>query len=131
MLNIRQRLYFFVPALVAALVQHTLHETIHFVAARLLGEPVAAFRLLTNGWFTSQVVYATPVTERVGAHWLVIAWTPALITTLIGYGLYLLRSYWLTHMPLLNAGMCSPRYTFCWSTRCTSRCCLPCLTAAM
>jgi hypothetical protein len=31
------------------------------------------FRLLTNGWGTSQVIFATPIEARSGLHWLVIA----------------------------------------------------------
>jgi hypothetical protein len=42
---------------------------------------VLEFRFLTNGMLTSQVVYATPVDERVGAHWLAIAWMPAVLVT--------------------------------------------------
>jgi hypothetical protein len=105
MFKLRQRLYFLLPAIVAALCQHTLHESVHFVAARLLVEPVIEFRLLTNGWLTSQVLYATPVAERVGAHWLVIAWAPAVITSLIGYLLYGTRNRWLTDITWLNAGL--------------------------
>lgn len=59
----------------------------------------------TQCYLTSQVIYATPVAERSGAHWLVIAWAPAILTTLIGYALYLARDRWLTSVPLLNAGL--------------------------
>ncbi|MFO7743745.1 MAG: hypothetical protein R6X31_15710, partial [Anaerolineae bacterium] len=98
-----KRLYFLGPGLVAALAQHTIHESTHYVAARLLHEQVAEFRFLTNGWLTSRVIYATPVGERAGAHWLLIAWAPAVVTTLIGYALYRTRARWLTDVPLLNA----------------------------
>ncbi|MGD1993677.1 MAG: hypothetical protein PVI59_10825 [Anaerolineae bacterium] len=81
MFDFRKRLYFLGPAVLAALLQHTIHESIHYVAALLLGEPVLEFRFLTNGMLTSQVVYATPVDERVGAHWLAIAWMPAVLVT--------------------------------------------------
>jgi hypothetical protein len=105
MFDVRKRLYFLVPAVVAALLQHTLHETIHYLAARLLNVGVLEFRFLTNGLLTSQVVYATPVAERSGAQWLVIGWAPAVVTTLVGYLLYLTRRRWLTGVPLLNAGL--------------------------
>ena len=105
MFDIRKRLYFLLPALLNVLLQHTVHESIHYLAARLLGEGVREFRFLTNGWLTSQVIYATPVAERVGAHWLVIAWTPAVLTTIIGYALYVTRHRWLTSISLLNTGL--------------------------
>ncbi len=104
MFNIRRRLYFFIPALLTALLQHTVHESTHYLAALLLGEPVTEFRFLTNGLLTSQVIYATPVAERVGAHWLIIAWSPAVLTTIIGYALYASRHRWLTDITWLNAG---------------------------
>ncbi|MBC7334653.1 MAG: hypothetical protein H5U01_00045, partial [Clostridia bacterium] len=87
------------------MLQHTVHESLHYLAARFLGVSVLEFRFLTNGMLTSQVIYTTPVAERVGAHWLVIAWTPAVLTTIIGYVLYLTRHRWLTDVPLLNAGL--------------------------
>lgn len=105
MIDIKKRLYFLAPAVLAALLQHTLHETTHYVMAQLLNVEVLAFRFLTNGLLTSQVIYATPVGERVGAHWLLIAWAPAVVTTSIGYGLYLTRRRWLTKIPILNAGL--------------------------
>ena len=103
MFDVRKRLRFLIPALLAYLAHHSLHETTHYAAARLLGEPVAAFRLLTNGWLTSRVVYATPVSERTGLHWLVIAWAPAALTTLMGLALYATRKRWLSPWPPLNA----------------------------
>ena len=105
MFDVRKRLYFLIPAALAALLQHTIHETTHYVAAKILGVGMTEFRFLTNGWLTSQVIYATPVAERADAHWLVIAWAPAVVTTLIGYALYLARERWLTDLPLLNAGL--------------------------
>ena len=105
MFDVRKRLYFLIPAALAALLQHTIHETTHYVMAQLLGVQVQEFRFLTNGWLTSQVVYAAPVAERTGAHWLMIAWAPAVVTVLIGYALYLARDRWLTGMPLLNVGL--------------------------
>ena len=83
----------------------TIHETTHYVAAKVFDVGVTEFRFLTNGWLTSQVMYATPVAERAGSHWLLIAWAPAVVTTLIGYALYLARERWLTDLPLLNAGL--------------------------
>ncbi len=103
--GVRKRLFFFVPAVVAVLLQHTIHETSHFITARVWNVEILEFRFLTNGWLTSQVIYATPVAERSGAHWLVVAWAPAVITTSIGYVLYLTRRRWLTRLPLLNAGL--------------------------
>jgi len=105
MFDIRKRLYFLLPALLTALLQHTVHESLHYLAARLLGVEVLEFRFLTNGMLTSQVIYATPVAERVGAHWLVIAWSPAVLTIIIGYALYVTRRRWLTAIPVLNAGL--------------------------
>lgn len=105
MFDIRKRLYFLVPAVLAALLQHTIHESTHYVVARLLNVEVLEFRFLTNGMLTSHVIYTTPVAERSGAHWLMIAWAPALVTTLIGYAFYLTRQRWLTSVPLLNAGL--------------------------
>jgi len=104
MFDLRKRLYFVLPAALMALLQHTIHESTHYLAARLLGEPVAEFHFLTGAMLTSRVIYATPVAERVGVQWLVIAWAPALLTTLIGYTLYASRHRWLTGIPLLNAG---------------------------
>ncbi len=105
MINLRKRLYFLVPAVLAALLQHTIHEGVHYLAAMFYDVPVLEFRFLTNGMLTSRVIYATPVADRVGFHWLVIAWIPALVTTLIGYALYLTRRRWLTELRLLNAGL--------------------------
>jgi hypothetical protein len=103
MIDIRKRLRFLVPALLAYLVHHTLHETTHYVAARLLRESVAEFRFLTNGWLTSRVVYATPLSERVEPYWLIIAWAPAVVTTLMGLALFATRKRWLSRWPFLNA----------------------------
>ncbi|MGC9398336.1 MAG: hypothetical protein ACP5HM_04300 [Anaerolineae bacterium] len=105
MFNLRRRLYFLIPMLLAALLQHTLHESTHYFVAQLMGEEVTEFRFLTNGWLTSRVFYATPVAERSGAHWLVIAWAPAVVTTLIGYLVYATRRPWLTSFRPLNAGL--------------------------
>lgn len=99
---LRRRAYFLVPAAVAALVHNAFHEWVHLAAAWAMGERVLEFRLLTNGWGTSQVVFATPVDERSGAAWLVIAWAPAVLTTLVGYALYLSRDRLLGRMKLLN-----------------------------
>jgi hypothetical protein len=79
MFDVRKRLYFLVPAVLAALLQHAIHESTHYVVARLLNVQVLEFRFLTNGMLTSPVIYATPVAERTGAHWLVIAWAPAVV----------------------------------------------------
>lgn len=100
-----KRLYFLVLASVVLLLHNGIHESIHYLAARLLNEGVQEFRFLTNGWLSSQVIYATPVAERSGVHWLIIAWAPAVITTLIGYVIYLNRERWLTRWPPLNTGL--------------------------
>lgn len=100
--TIRHRLYLFVPFVVVVLLQNLVHECIHYIAAVSMGEKVLEFRFLTNGLLSSQVVYATPVAERVGAHWLIIAWAPAIITTLIGYLVYVNRHRWLTRWPPVN-----------------------------
>jgi hypothetical protein len=71
MFDVRKRLYSLVPAILAALLQHTIQESTHYVAARLL----------------------------------VIAWAPAIVTTLIGCALYLAHDRWLASVPLLNAGL--------------------------
>ena len=105
MFDLRKRLAFLIPAALAALVQHTIHETTHYAAARLFGVEVVEFRFLTNGLLTSQVVYGTPVPERVGAEWLVIGWAPAVVTVLIGYALFAARRRWLTNVRVLNAGL--------------------------
>jgi hypothetical protein len=102
-MDLRKRVFFLLPAVVAAMLQNAVHELVHFAAARLLGEEVLEVRLFTNGWGTSQVIYATPVAERFGSHWLPIAWLPSVVTVLIGYLLYANRRRWLTRWPLLNA----------------------------
>ena len=73
------------------LCHNLLHEATHYLAAVAYGEKVLALRFLTNGWGTSQVVYATPVEERTGAYWLVIAWAPSAVTTMAGYLVYWYR----------------------------------------
>lgn len=90
------RLYVYVPLALVAVLQNVIHESLHYVTARLFGETVLEFRLLTNGWLTSQVIYATPMEQRTGAYWLVIAWLPAIVTTLIGFLVYANRSRWIT-----------------------------------
>ena len=104
-MNLKQRVYFLPLFVVSVLLHNIIHEGTHYLAARLLGEGVREFRFLTNGWGTSQVIFATPTAERAGAHWLVISWGPAVLTTLIGYLIYLNRERWLTKWPLLNAGL--------------------------
>jgi hypothetical protein len=103
--DFRKRLYFLLPAVVAAMLHNAIHESVHYLAAGLLGEPVLEFRLFTAGWGTSQVIYATPVAQRTGTHWLPIAWSPAVVTVLIGYLLYANRARWLGRWPLLNAAL--------------------------
>ncbi len=78
-LDLRKRLAFLFPARFAAHALHTLYELRHYFPARLLGVKALELRFLTNGLLTSQVVYAIRVAERVGAHWLVSAWIPAVL----------------------------------------------------
>ena len=99
----RRRAYFFALAVAAALLHNVVHESVHLLAATLVGESVEAFRLFTNGWGTSQVVFATPVEARQGASWLVIAWTPAVVTTALGFLTYLNRRRLLGPWKVVNA----------------------------
>lgn len=87
----RRYLLYLGVAVPAALCHNLVHEAVHYVAATACGEGVTGFRFLTNGWGTSQVVFSVPVEQRVGAHWLLVAWAPSIVTTLVGYGLYALR----------------------------------------
>lgn len=102
MKSIYKRLYLYAVLIFAALLQNVVHEGVHFVSARLFGEQVLEFRLFTNGWGSSQVVYATPVAQRTGAHWLLIAWLPAVVTVLIGFLIYAFRNKLLTKSPVVN-----------------------------
>lgn len=96
------RLYVYIPLALVAVFQNVIHESLHYVTARVLGENVLEFRLLTNGWLTSQVIYATPMEQRTEAYWLVIAWLPAVVTTLIGFLVYANRNRWITNRAPLN-----------------------------
>lgn len=100
--TILNRLYVYIPLALLAVFQNTIHESLHYAAARMFGENVLEFRLLTNGWLTSQVIYATPMEERTGVYWLVIAWLPAIVTTLIGFVVYFNRTRWLTRWAPVN-----------------------------
>lgn len=102
MKTILNRLYVYFLWIAVAVLQNVSHESLHFVAARAFGEEVLEFRLLTNGWLTSQVIYATPVEQRSEFYWLVVAWLPAVITTLIGFLVYVNRARLMTHFPPLN-----------------------------
>jgi hypothetical protein len=102
---ILNRLYIYFPLALAALLQNVVHESLHYITARMFGEGVLEFRLLTNGWLTSQVIYATPMQERTGFYWLVIAWLPAIVTTCIGFILYANRACLLTPWAPLNLGI--------------------------
>jgi hypothetical protein len=90
-LAVKDRIRYLMIALPIAIGANLIHEATHYIAALAYGEHVVAFRFLTAGFGTSQVVYATPVALRTGAYWLVIAWAPSVVTTLIGYILYLQR----------------------------------------
>ncbi len=102
---IQNRLYVYIPLILIAILQNSLHESLHYLAARLFGEGVLEFRLLTNGWLTSQVIYATPMEQRTGFSWLVIAWLPALATTLIGFVIYANRQRLITPWPIANLSL--------------------------
>jgi hypothetical protein len=105
MKTILNRLYVYVPLMLAAVLQNIIHESLHYAAARMFGENVLEFRLLTNGWLTSQVIYATPMEQRTEFHWLVIAWLPAIVTTLIGFSVYANRARLITAFAPLNLGI--------------------------
>lgn len=102
MKTILNRLYVYIPLALVAVLQNTVHESIHYVTARMFGEKVLEFRLLTNGWLTSQVIYASPMEQRTEAYWLVIAWLPAVATTLIGFLVYANRNRWINPWTPLN-----------------------------
>lgn len=105
MKTILNRLYVYIPLALVAVLQNTVHESIHYVTARMFGEKILEFHLLTNGWLTSQVIYAAPMEQRTEAYWLWIAWLPAIITTLIGFVVYANRSRLITRWPPLNLGI--------------------------
>lgn len=97
-----RRLYFLSLAAVIAVLHNVIHEGIHFLVATVLGQPVVEFRFLTNGWGSSQVLYGTPVPDRVGTEWLIIAWLPAVVTVGIGFLLYVMRHRLLSSHPVGN-----------------------------
>lgn len=101
--TVRRRAYFFVLAVAAALLHSVVHESVHLVAAAILGEPVEAFRLFTNGWGTSRVVFAKPIAARHGWPWRVIAWAPAVVTTAAGFLVHLNRRRLIGQRKVLNA----------------------------
>jgi hypothetical protein len=80
MVDTRERLYFLLSAVLAALMQRPLQHSTHTVAARLSDAWAAELRFLTKGFLTSQAVYAAPLAERNGAHRPVIAWEPVVTT---------------------------------------------------
>jgi len=65
-----------------------LHEALHALLAALWGE-LADVRAVM-GLFP-EVVYGTPVSDRQGSHWAVIAGSPSLATVALGYSLLALR----------------------------------------
>ncbi len=101
--DLRRRLYLLASWVLLVLLHNAIHESVHYLAARLAGETVLEFRFLTNGWGTSQVIYAMPAAERVGLHWLAIAWTPALVTVLIGCAIYGTWRRWWSHRQWANS----------------------------
>lgn len=99
---VSRRLLFTVLAILPVLIQHIIHETTHYVTGRLFNEPIEAFHFMTGPLLTSQVVFGTPVAERAGLHWLVIAWSPAVLTVLIGYLIFASRRRLLGGNPYWN-----------------------------
>lgn len=87
-----RRLRYLVLAAPIVVGHNLIHEATHYLAALAYGEGVVAFRFLSNGLGSSQVVFASPVAARTGWHWLIIAWAPSVVTTLIGYALYASRA---------------------------------------
>lgn len=98
----KRSLYIYATLAIVAIFQNLVHEGAHFLLARLMGVEVLEFRFMTNGFLTSQVIYADPVATRTGAHWLLIGLGPSVITVLIGYTVYLLRKRLLTAFPPAN-----------------------------
>lgn len=86
----------------AALLHNAVHEGTHYLAATALGEEVLEFRFLTNGWGTSQVIFATSPDARFGLHWLVIAWLPAVLTVFLGYAVFLGRKRLISRVRYIN-----------------------------
>lgn len=105
MKTIQNRIYVYIPLILIAILQNSIHESLHYLTARLFGETVLEFRLLTNGWLSSQVIYATPMEQRVGFFWLLIAWLPAIVTTLLGFVVYAIRKRLITPWPFANLGI--------------------------
>lgn len=101
-MNIKRSLYIYITLAIVAIFQNLVHEGAHYFLARLMGVAVQEFRFMTNGFLTSQVIYADPVATRTGAHWLLIGLGPTVITVLIGYTVYLLRKHLLTSSPPAN-----------------------------
>lgn len=73
--------------LLVVIVFAIIHEGTHALTAALAGE-YQAFHVRPFGL---EVTYKTPVSERHGTHWALIAGSPNLITVLIGYGLFAVR----------------------------------------
>ena len=88
--------------IVCVAVHNVVHETFHWLFALLTGEPVTAFRLFGGPLGTSEVVFAAAVEARLGWHWLLISWGPALLTTSIGWAIYALRHRLESNRVLLN-----------------------------
>jgi len=76
-----------VPLLLVVIIFAFVHEGIHALAAALAGE-YHAFHVRPFGL---EVTYITPVSERHGIHWALIAGSPNVITVLIGYALFAAR----------------------------------------
>lgn len=99
------RLRYLAIAVPIVIGNNLIHEGAHYALARACGERVREVRVLTNGWGTSQVINETPVEQRVGAHWLLIAWVPSAVTTGLGYLLWAVRRRFHGRRPLAAAGL--------------------------
>lgn len=84
-----------VPFLLAVAAALSLHESLHALCAGLWGE-LAEVRLLLGAF--PEVVYGTPVSERRGSQWAVIAGASNLATVALGY-LLLARRRAISRLP--------------------------------
>jgi hypothetical protein len=104
-MNYRKILIMYSIVCVVTILHNLMHEALHYFLALWMGMGVLEFRFLTNGMLTSQVIYDQPVDLRSGPSWLLIGLGPAVLTTLAGYAVYLLRDRLVTGLPLLNLGI--------------------------
>jgi hypothetical protein len=79
-----KKILFMLPVVIVFAV---IHEGTHALTATLAGE-YQAFHVRPFGL---EVTYKTPVSERHGTHWALLAVSPSVITVLFGYGLFAVR----------------------------------------